>query len=93
MNDLRPITLEFIKELRGQGKWQEAENLLMAYHQSRIKGRIEVMRDIRRHDYIRERAAKAHLGDVCMKFSCNNPRPPNHKLCERCRAYSRDKKR
>jgi len=85
-NDLRPITLEYIKELRASGQSGTASDLLKAYHESRIKGRETDKRMLKRHQMAKEQALKKHYG-ICRHWGCENPADENRVSC----AYHRAK--
>ncbi|MFW6121909.1 MAG: hypothetical protein ACOC80_13585, partial [Petrotogales bacterium] len=72
----RPVDIDFIKELRAEGRSDEADRLLKAHHKSIERGRSDELNTYFRRD----RQIKAHFG-ICSYNGCSEDACSGSTLC------------
>lgn len=88
-NDLRPITLDYIKELRANGQGRTASDLLAAYYASSIKGRKQDRVELRRNEARKAGMIKRYYG-ICRYWGCEKNSNEGKSMCEQHRITQRE---
>ena len=84
-NNLETINIDLIQELKSQGKYEEAHNLLHAYHKN-LKEMMENGKIENRRIEIRVRQHKLKIQGRCIQCSkIKTEEDKNYKVCKTCR--------